>query len=263
MAELDDYRGPNVAVDVAVFTVDGDYLRGEGHLAVLIQNRVSKPRGKVLPGRFLREGERVGDGLRAAMHKVGIEVGPIQAALDHHVAASDSTDPIRAHLIGVFDTPGRDPRSTWSLSLAHYLVLPRDQLTAAKGELVAVEGDGSIEPDLLFDHLEIVQEAVRNLRDRYEIAPDPDNLLTDREITLPDLQAVHQAVLGEPLRTDTFRRRMEALLKEAVDPADPRKNKTRPSGLRGGPPTRLWERYVPSGGLPTESQRRLRLPRKT
>ena len=258
MADLDNYRGPNVAVDIAVLTRDGDVL------AVLIQDRTKNPRGKVLPGRFLRERETVGDGLRAALsEKAGLEVGPIDAALDRGVAESDSTNPTKAHLVGVFDRPGRDPRSTWSMSLAHYVVLPLDRLGGAKGEFVPVGRDGSIEPELLFDHHAIVREAARDLRAQYELTPDPENLLTDREITLPDLQRVHQAVLGEPLRVDTFRRRMEALLDEVIDPDDPkgRRKKTRPSGASGGPPTRLWAKRSLSGGVPDEAHRLLRLPR--
>jgi 8-oxo-dGTP diphosphatase len=258
MAEFDEYRGPNVAVDVAVLTLDA------GALAVLIQSRTKNPRGKVLPGRFLREGETVGDGLRAALReKVGLEVGPIDAALDHAVAEPDSTNPTKAHLVGVFDKPRRDPRSSWSMSLAHYLVLPLDRLNGAEGELVPIGRDGLVEPELLFDHDAIVCAAAKDLRAQYELTPDPENLWTDREVTLPDLQDVHEAVLGERVRVDTFRRRMEALLDEAIDPDDPkgRRKKTRPSGPSGGPPTRLWAKRSLSNGVPGEANRLLRLPR--
>lgn len=253
MAALDKYDGPNVAVDIAVFTL----TRAGDALAVLIQNRTKNPHGNVLPGRFLRNGETIGDGLRAALWgKAGLEVGPIDATLDHRAAESDSTNPTKAHLVGVFDKPGRDPRSTWSMSLAHYLVLPRDRCNGAKGEFVPVRPDGSVEPELLFDHDAIVRKAASHLRAQYELTPDPENLCTGREITLPDLQAVHQAVLGERVRVDTFRRRMEALLDEVIDPDDPkgRRRKTRPSGASGGPPTRLWAKRKRSllGGVPDE-----------
>jgi 8-oxo-dGTP diphosphatase len=242
VAEFDGYRGPNTAVDVAVFTVV------DGGLAVLVQNRTEKPRGKVLPGRFLREGETVGVGLRATLRdKVGPDVGPI--------------DPARANLVRVFDKPKRDPRSSWSLSLAHYLVLPLDRLAGAAGDFVAVDEDGSVDARLLFDHDAIVREAASDLRTRYEAEPDPENLCGDDEVTLPDLQRVHEAVLGAPLRTDTFRRRMEDMLERVPDPTDPqgRRTKTRPSGPSGGPPTRLWTRRVV--GDVGAASRLFRLPR--
>lgn len=260
MAEFDMYRGPNVAVDLAVLTLASD----GGGLAVLVQHRTESPRGKVLPGRFLRERETVGDGLRTALsEKAGLEVGPVDAALDHAVAESDSMNPTKAHLVGVFDKPRRDRRSTWSLSLAHYLVLPPDRLQGAKGEFVPVRLDGSVETELLFDHDAIVREAARDLRARYELTPDPEHLLVDREITLPDLQQVHEAVLGQRLRVDTFRRRMEALLDELIDPDDPKgkRKKTRPSGPTGGPPTRLWAKRSSVGDVGGKPSRLLRLPR--
>ena len=257
MAEFDEYRGPNLAVDVALLTYVGESL------AVLVQSRATRPRGKVLPGRFLREGETVGDGLRAALEdKVGLEMGPIDAALDHGTEPHPNVS-TRAHLIGVFDKPGRDRRSSWSMSLAHYLVLPPERVEGAKGDFIPVRRDGSVELDLLFDHDAIVREAARDLRERYESTPDPEYLLGDHEITLPDLQDVHETVLGERLRTDTFRRRMEALLDEVIDPDDPtgRRVKARPSGPNGGPPTRLWARRSSVGVVPSETNRLLRLPR--
>ena len=256
MADFDRYRGPNVAVDVAVLTCVAD------DLAVLIQNRTKNPRGKVLPGRFLREGETVSDGLRAALsEKEGVEIGPIDAALDHVVAEPNSTTSTKAHLVGVFDRLGRDRRSSWSMSLAHYLVLPLDRLDGVKGDFVPIRPDGSVDSELLFDHDAIVRKAARHLRARYELTPDPENLLTNREITLPELQKIHEAVLDDPLRVDTFRRRMEALLDEAVDPDHPGRKKTRPSGPNGGPPTRLWiKRSLISSG-PGGANRLLRLPR--
>ena len=255
MAEFDKYRGPNVAVDVAVFT-----LTDNGALAVLVQDRTKSPRGKVLPGRFLRDGETVGDGLRAALRdKASLAVGPIQAALDHAVAESNS---IEAHLVGVFDKPGRDRRSTWSMSLAHYLVVPTHQVVGATGTFVPVRQDGSVEFELLFDHDAIVGTAATDLRVRYESIPDPENLLAANEIALPDLQEVHEAVLGERLRVDTFRRRMLEMLDQITDPNDPKgqRTKTRPSGPSGGPPTRLFTRRTSDDVMMGESSR-LRLPR--
>lgn len=257
MAEFDDYRGPNVAVDIAVLTLD------EGRLAVLVQDRTKAPRGKVLPGRFLRKGETVGDGLRAALMKVGLDIGPIDAAL--HGVAGESV-PIgtpRAHLVGVFDKPGRDKRSSWSMSLAHYLVQPRDQLEHVEGEFVPIRPDGSIEPKLLFDHDAIVKKAAAELREEYELFPDPENLSGTDELTLPQLQEIHQWVLGEDVRTDTFRRRMEAMLIKVPDPDDLTgvRQKTCPSGEKGGPPTRVWKRLPTKDGTPRESHRLLQLPR--
>ena len=132
----------------------------------------------------------------------------------------------------------------------------RNRLDNVEGEFVPVRLDGSIEPMLLFDHDAIVKKAAQELRARYELTPDPENLLDTDEITLPDLQAIHQEVLDEEVRTDTFRRRMEAMLTMVPDPNDPTgtRQKTRPSGERGGPPTRVWQKIPLGEGPLKESQ---------
>ena len=58
------------------------------------------------------------------------------------------------------------------------------------------------------------------LRDRYETEPDPDRLLRG-PFTLLELRRLHEAVLGEPLRKDTFNRRMRDRLRTSdFEPED-------------------------------------------
>jgi 8-oxo-dGTP diphosphatase len=261
MQGLREFSGPNVAVDIAVLTTleSEDPEREPGQLAVLILNRSEKPRGKVLPGRFLREHETVADGIRIALReKAGIEVGAVAAGLDADQTASEPNDPvIKAPLLGVFDGPGRDPRSDWSMSLAHYVVLPRERLRGHKGALVPIDAyKGSVEPRLLFDHPAIVREAAKAVRGRYELMPDPDGLLTG-PFTLAELKVVHEAVLGGLLQLHTFRRRMTAILsggngETPVDRPPPQATKGRPA--------RRWPRR-PLGDVSDEARRRTRLPR--
>src|SRR3954447_11581763 len=127
MEDLTTYPRPNVAVDVAVLTViaSPDPRRVPGQLAVLVQERSDEPRGWALPGRFLRENQAVEDSIRQTLHqKAGLEV-----------AAA------RPRLLRVFADPERDPRA-WTVSLAHYLVLPPAQLGRVRGTLVPIDQDG-------------------------------------------------------------------------------------------------------------------------
>jgi ADP-ribose pyrophosphatase YjhB (NUDIX family) len=246
--DLTGYPRPNVAVDVAVLTtVESRDPRFEpGRLAVLVQNRTEAPTGRVLPGRFLREGETIADCVRTALRK--------KADLDVEV---------RPRLLRVFDTPGRDPRA-WTLSLAHYVALPNTKLRAATGDLVAIDRDGDLDGGarLLFDHNEIVRESARRMRERYEHRPDPYGLL-EGPFTLAELKAVHEAVLGEHLQRDTFRRRMEEQLRPWPSEDDQRVRTDR------GRPARLWfglatEPVTNRRRRPGQSERphqRLRLPR--
>ncbi|KHL18316.1 ADP-ribose pyrophosphatase YjhB (NUDIX family) [Mumia flava] len=242
MSNLRSYPRPNVAVDVAVLTavVPDQRVAGTGHLAVLTLSRAAPPTGPVLPGRFLREGETV----RACVQTTISEKGGI------------TVEDAEPRLLRVFDAPDRDPRA-WTITLAHALALPAARLDSANGALVPV-GEATHSSDevraLLFDHAEIVREAAASIRERYELAPDPDGLL-EGPFTLAQLQRLHEAVLGERLQRDTFRRRMSPRLEAHLD-GDGRPT----SRTDGGRPAQLWER-AGDKIAPGTVQRRLRLPR--
>ena len=179
---LTDYPRPSVAVDTAVLTPDPDL-----GLAVL-QVRRAQGRGWALPGTFLHEGETLADAVqRSLADKAGV----------HGLA------PRQLH---VFDALGRDDRG-WVLSVAHVAVVPADRLSTRLPEatrLVPVDVPGR----LVYDHAEIIALAVDDVRARYAASPDPDRLL-GAEFTLRDLRLAHEAIVGEPLQRDTFRRAME------------------------------------------------------
>jgi ADP-ribose pyrophosphatase YjhB (NUDIX family) len=193
-----------------------------------------------LPGRFLREGETVRDSIAATLQE--------KAHLD--VTAG------QPRLLRVFDSPDRDPRG-WTLSLAHALVLPHELVTGASGTWVPIDRAGSLADGghLLFDHDTIVREAASSVRTRYELDPDPDGLLA-RAYSLADLKRTHEAVLGEMLQRDTFRRRMAPRL--TPDVGEDGRQATR---IDGGRPARLWAGH--SAELTVDQVRRLRLPRAT
>lgn len=240
MEDLSTYPRPNVAVDVAVLTVlpSPEPRSTPGHLAVLVQDRSDEPRGRALPGRFLREGETVRDSVEATLRDKA------------HV----SVPAARPRLLRVFDSPDRDPRG-WTLSLAHALVLPPELVTGATGTWVPIDGTGSLADHgpLLFDHDTIVREAAASVRSRYELDPDPDGLLANA-YSLADLKQTHEAVLGEMLQRDTFRRRMAPRLTPAL--GEDGRQLTR---VDGGRPARLWAGG--SGERSDDLVRRLRLPR--
>jgi 8-oxo-dGTP diphosphatase len=191
---LADYPRPSLAVDVALLTVV------DGALAVLVY----KPdegfaAGKwALPGTFVRPDELLSDAaLRALREKVGV--------------VGESPRQLRA-----FDALDRDERGR-VVSVAHVDLVPSARLEGA--DLMPIEGSRAVlagrQRRLPFDHDEIVAEAVGWARDAYRENPDPSWLLGE-EFTLYHLRKLHQAVLGptEDLLKDTFRRKMEPLLKE-------------------------------------------------
>ncbi|GGF35062.1 NUDIX hydrolase [Williamsia phyllosphaerae] len=176
---LTDHPRPSVAVDVAVLTVL------DGGLRVLV---VDGPFGRALPGTFLHPGERLADAAaRALLDKAGV-------------------GDLAFHQLGLYDDPARDDRG-WVLSMAHGSASPAHGLPPT-ADLVEVV-DGRAAQPLAFDHDDMVAAAVLDLRARYAEDADPDGLLDDR-FTLLELRRVHEAVAGQQLPKDTFRRRMLA-----------------------------------------------------
>ena len=198
---LSDYPRPNVAVDLAVLTVAPamDTAAPLGQLSVLV---LRDPGGRgVLPGRFMRERRTIAQTVREVIErKLHLDPGDFSPVL-----------------LRVFDDPHRDQRG-WALSIAHAVTLPAHRISGSPAELVPVDLDGDLvtAETLGYDHNTIVQEAVAAIRGRYERVPDPDGLL-EGPFTLSELRHVHEAVLGERLRKDTFNRRMQDQLEGLYD----------------------------------------------
>lgn len=211
---LADYPRPSLAVDVAVLTLLPGAPRpvttrsGEpyerGALAVVVHRRPPDPGAGVgnaaaagswaLPGTFLHEDERLAGAARRALR----DKCDIKKAKPRQLRA--------------FDQPRRDPRG-WVVSVAHWAVVPYARVArvlSERDDVVArpVAAPGAFD-DLAFDHRTIVNLAVRKLRRAYTREPDPDGLLGPEPFTLLHLRLLHEAVLGETLQKDTFRRRME------------------------------------------------------
>lgn len=175
---LADYPRPSVAVDTAVFTVEGD------ELCVAL---VDGPNGRRrLPGTFLHEGETLVDAVRRSLReKAGIVGGAPQQ-------------------LRVFDEPDRDERG-WVLSVAHALALPADSVPSNR--LVPIDRADPLD----FDHGRILAVAVERIRGDYATQPDPWGLLSG-PFTLRDLLRLHSAVDPSTPQRDTFRRMMEPQL---------------------------------------------------
>jgi 8-oxo-dGTP diphosphatase len=179
---LDDFKRPAVAVDTAVLSLD--HRLG----LVVLEVRRTAGRGWALPGTFLHVGETLAD------------------AVDRSLRVKANVRGLCPRQLHVFDALDRDERG-WVLSVAHVDVVRLDQLGsrfAKTTRLVPVEAPGL----LPFDHPDIIDLAVERIRSDYEARPDPDWLLVE-EFTLRELLLAHQAIAGDRLQRDAFRRAME------------------------------------------------------
>jgi 8-oxo-dGTP diphosphatase len=202
--DLRQFERPSVAVDVVVMTVDDAALR------VVVYLRKEHPaRGKyALPGGFVGIRESLDDAARRLLRD---KAGLTGVFLEQ---------------LYTFGAPGRDPRGRIIAVAYLALVAPGALAGVAKahgarvctvrvgwqgatgGEAEIARDDGEALP-LAFDHGLILGTAVRRLRGALDETPVAFQLLP-RELTLRGLQEVHEAIRGEPVNKDSFRRRMLA-----------------------------------------------------
>lgn len=158
---------------------------------MVLQVRRNDDTGWALPGTFLHRGERLADAVdRSLREKAGVRG-------------------LRPRQLHVFEDLDRDDRG-WVLSVAHIAVVQADRLGGRlpdRTRVVPTSRPGR----LPYGHGGIIARAVENLCLRYRDSPDPDGLL-GAEFTLLELRLAHEAVAGERLQRDWFRRTMEPRL---------------------------------------------------
>jgi len=119
--------------------------------------------------------------------------------------------------LATFSGRGRDPRG-WSISVAYYALVPEAVIAAgghAELELVPVEALKG----LPFDHQQIIEAATQRVRNKSSYSSLPVYLCGE-SFTLPQLQKVYEAILGEPINKVSFRRKLDELdILEALEGA--------------------------------------------
>ncbi|MBA4109219.1 MAG: NUDIX hydrolase [Leptothrix sp. (in: Bacteria)] len=121
----------------------------------------------------------------------------------------DKTGIISPYLeqLATYSGADRDPRG-WSVSIVYYALIPLEVLPLDnKGLLLAPVNRL---PRMPFDHKGIVDVAVSRVRSKSQYSSLPIYLCGER-VTLPQLQAVYEAVLGEPINKVSFRRKIDEL----------------------------------------------------
>jgi 8-oxo-dGTP diphosphatase len=177
------YPMPSITVDMVVFGIS------TGKLRALAVRRKGEPFVGcwALPGGFVEMDETFEVAARRELvEETGVEV-------------SGSID-----FIGVFGTPGRDPRGR-TISIAHAAVV-RAPLPEVSGSDDAAEADWLVVDEietLAFDHMDILSSARSWLLAGVEDGPIPLDLLPDR-FRLPDLEAIYDATFGEHTRAPAW-----------------------------------------------------------
>jgi 8-oxo-dGTP diphosphatase len=208
-SELERYPRPSVAVDVVALTVEA------GELRVALYRRADPPQkgSCALPGGFMHIDESIEDAAARVMaHKVGLA----GVFLEQLYTFGDLRRDPRGRVVTVAYYALVDARRFFAktdpsgkaapAALSARVVVPWPGETG--GPVDVVGDDGKTLP-LFLDHADILGLAVKRLRGKLDYSPVGFQLLPT-EFTLRQLQEVHEAVRGEPVNKDSFRRRMLA-----------------------------------------------------
>ena len=173
------------SVDVVLLTLKDDCL----NIALLKREREPFKGVLALPGGFIHVDEDADArdaALRVLREKAGIEAPYLEQ-------------------LSTFSGPARDPRG-WSISVCYYALVSFDVIDKAGHpniKLLSVDKRTS----LPFDHRAMIETAVERLRSKSQYSSLPCYLAGDT-FTLPQLQRIYEALMGEALNKVSFRRKM-------------------------------------------------------
>lgn len=186
---------------------------------VLVRREFEPSAGRLaLPGVLLLSGELLDDAVhRALRDKAGI--------MREHVRATGD--------VGVFDTPGRDPRGP-TLSITKYVIVGDKFEPGEPVSVVAVpEATG-----LPFDHDTIVRRASKSILDKLWVDRDTTQALLGQEFRTSDAADVHESLTSaaDPTKPKASRNIFKELKRSPwlTEPRDA-------PAIGEGRPSKQWE----------------------
>lgn len=147
--------------------------------------------------------------------------------------------------IGVFGEIDRDPGER-VLSVAYYALINIDDFDKKLLEKHNATWVSMKEmPKLIFDHTLMVKKALRQLQRKASVEPIGFNLLPDK-FTVPQLQALYEAIYGHDLDKRNFRKKVHTMdFLEKSDEKD--KNNSKRGAFLYTFNTTLYEQYKQDG----------------
>lgn len=181
-------------VDVVLLTLHDNRL----HVALLKRDHAPFAGVLALPGGYIHA-QQDADTRDAAMRTLRDKTGIASPYLEQ---------------LATFSGPGRDPRG-WSISVAYYALVPNTLIDQASHPKVLMTAIDQLK-GLPFDHQQIIEAALLRVRNKSSYSSLPVHLCGDT-FTLPQLQGVYEAILGEAINKVSFRRKIDELdMLEAV-----------------------------------------------
>jgi 8-oxo-dGTP diphosphatase len=203
LTRIDPAILPHLSVDCTVFGFEA------GALKILLL-RWKHLDGWSLPGGHVRRDESLDCAAqRVLRERTGLDRIYLQQF--HAFGGTDRGESVLRELASAMGAPM--PADHWMaervVSIGYLALVNFAEATPTPDEL-SVEcqwRDVRDIPPLLFDHADIVAAALRTLRAQAGYLPLGLNLLPEK-FTMPELQRLHEAVLGVPLDRRNFQKRM-------------------------------------------------------
>lgn len=196
---------PNVSVDCTVFGFDGEKLR------VLLIDRGSQIKGNngdllyALPGNLIRNDEKL---IEAANRVLNELTGLNNIFLEQFGTFGDPNRLTKASDLEWLKSIRSEPDAR-VITVAYYSLVRSDQfeLHASGFAKDAIWHDIDKLPKLGFDHKEIIEAALKELKFKSKYQPLGFKLLPEK-FTLGQLQKLYEAILGTVLDKRNFRRKI-------------------------------------------------------
>lgn len=196
-------------VDVVLLTLKDSLL----HVALLKRDHPPFAGVLALPGGYVNP-EEDADTHDAAERMLRVKTGIASPYLEQ---------------LSTFSGRGRDPRG-WSISVVYYALVNAEVIVQSGHPGVVMAAVGQLK-GLPFDHQQIIEAATRRVRNKSSYSSLPVYLCGDT-FTLPQLQSVYEAILGEVVNKVSFRRKIEELdMLEPVEGAMETGKANRPAQL--------------------------------
>lgn len=206
-----DYDSPLVTVDTALFTYHEEKLK------MLLVERSNHPdKGKWgLPGGFidLINDKTIEDtARRKLLEKTGV------------------TPPYLEQLYTVGNS--RRDKRCWSVTVCYTALIAYQKCEAhidSVSDAKWVDVDSAGKMKFAFDHADIINQARERLKQKALYSIVPAYALPEK-FTLPELQHIHEVLIGKPLQKKSFRRRIEQA-ELLIDTGEKRAEGGRPASL--------------------------------
>lgn len=196
---------PNVSVDCTVFGFDGDNLK------VLLIDRGSKIKqnngGKLyaLPGNLIRNDEKLMDAANRVLNEL---TGLHDIFLEQFGSFGDPNRLTKESDLEWLKSIRAEPDAR-VITVAYYSLIRSDQFELSANGFAqdAIWHDIENLPKLGFDHKEIIEAALKELKFKSKYQPLGFELLPEK-FTLGQLQKLYEAILGTELDKRNFRRKI-------------------------------------------------------